>query len=65
MSKEEQVIKAIAKGPGLSPNEYQKLALRTASKEAMKEPVLNGVLGLGGESGECEDMVKKAPLPGA
>lgn len=59
MSKEEQVIKDIAKGPGLSPNEYQKLALRTASEKAMKDPILNGVLGLGGESGECEDLVKK------
>lgn len=25
----------------------------------MKDPILNGVLGLGGESGECEDLVKK------
>lgn len=59
MKKEEQVIKTIAKGPGLSPNEYQKLALRTASEEAMKNPILNGVLGLGGETGECSDLVKK------
>ena len=59
MKKEEQVIKTIAKGPGMSPNEYQKLALRTASKEAMENPTLNGVLGLGGESGECLDLVKK------
>lgn len=59
LKKEEQVIKTIAKGPGLSPNEYQRLALRTASEKAMKDPILNGVLGLGGESGECEDLVKK------
>lgn len=59
MKKEEQVIQTIAKGPGMSPNEYQMLALRTASKEAMENPTLNGVLGLGGESGECLDMVKK------
>ena len=59
MKKEEQVINIIAKGPGMSPNEYQKLALRTASKEAMENPTLNGVLGLGGESGECLDLVKK------
>lgn len=59
LKKEEQVIKTIAKGPGLSPNEYQRLALRTAYEKAMKDPILNGVLGLGGESGECEDLVKK------
>lgn len=53
------VVNTIVKGPGLSPNEYQKLALRTASEKAMKDPILNGVLGLGGESGECEDLVKK------
>ena len=58
-SKEEKVINTIVKGPGMSPNEYQQLALRTASKEAMENPILNGVLGLGGESGECLDLVKK------
>ena len=55
-------------------NEYQKAALRTASVNsnlrvvtALKKHgfsdktvlLLNGVLGLGGESGECEDLVKK------
>ena len=59
MNKEEKVIKTIVEGPGLSPNEYQRLALRTASKESMENPILNGVLGLGGETGECEDMLKK------
>lgn len=59
MKKQDQVLHAIAKGCGMSPNEYQRLALRTASEEAMENPVLNGVLGLGGETGECEDMVKK------
>ena len=40
----------------LTPNEYQKLALRTANSElTKKEQLLNGILGLGGESGECED----------
>ena len=58
-TKNDQAVKTIVKGPGLSPNDYQKLALRTASKETMKDPILNGVLGLGGESGECEDLVKK------
>lgn len=59
MTKEEQVIETIRKGPGMSPNEYQRLALRTASEESMENPTLNGVLGLGGESGECLDLVKK------
>lgn len=37
--------------------EYQLLALRTANKE--KDLVLNGVLGLSGETGEVADIVKK------
>ena len=41
-------------------NEYQKEALRTEQGMNKDLPrVLNGVLGLGGESGECEDIVKK------
>lgn len=43
----------------ITPDEYQKLALRTASEKAMKDPVLNGVMGLSGESGECLEIVKK------
>lgn len=58
-NKEEKVIKTIVKGPGMSPNEYQQLALRTASKESMEKPLLNGLLGLGGETGECQDLYKK------
>ena len=59
MTKKEQVIETIRKGPGMSPNDYQKLALRTASKEAMENPLMNGLLGLGGETGECQDLYKK------
>lgn len=59
MKKEEQVIKTITKGPGMSPNEYQRLALRTASEKSMENPLLNGLLGLGGEAGECQDLYKK------
>ena len=41
-------------------NEYQTEALRTASGMNAQYPmILNGVLGLGGESGECLDIVKK------
>ena len=43
-------------------NEYQKAAMRTASgvTAATKENLLlNGVMGLNGEAGECIDAVKK------
>lgn len=41
-------------------NEYQTETLRTASGMCDNYPmILNGVLGLGGESGECLDIVKK------
>lgn len=41
-------------------NEYQNLALRTVNKELSKKDILiNGVMGLCGESGEAIDIVKK------
>ena len=41
-------------------NEYQRAALRTVSGINKQYPrILNGVLELAGESGECVDMVKK------
>ena len=41
-------------------NEYQKLALRTLNPELSEKDVLiNGVMGLCGESGEAIDIVKK------
>lgn len=41
-------------------NEYQKLALTTLNQELEKKDVLiNGVMGLCGESGEAIDIVKK------
>ena len=40
-------------------NEYQKLALRTASKQSDENTIMNGVLGLNGEAGEVADLVKK------
>ena len=44
----------------MTPNEYQKEALRTASCMNKELPMaLNGVMGLAGESGECVDMMKK------
>lgn len=41
-------------------NEYQKIAMTTLNKELSKQDVLiNGVMGLCGESGEVIDLVKK------
>jgi len=42
-------------------NEYQELALRTASQasQTKEQLILNGVMGLCGEAGECIDIVKK------
>lgn len=41
-------------------NEYQKLALRTMNQHLSKKDILiNGVMGLCGESGEAIDIVKK------
>lgn len=43
-------------------NEYQKEAMRTASGVSVSSNdnlLLNGVMGLNGEAGECIDIVKK------
>lgn len=41
-------------------NEYQALAQRTSNRALdQKGHLLNGVLGLAGEAGECADLVKK------
>jgi len=41
-------------------NEYQKLAQRTANPKLDKEKkLINAALGLGGESGEVQDVIKK------
>lgn len=40
-------------------NEYQKAALRTANHRYAEDLLVNGVMGLCGEAGECIDMVKK------
>lgn len=41
-------------------NEYQELAQRTSNRALdTKGHLLNGVLGLAGEAGECADLVKK------
>ncbi len=43
----------------MSPNEYQKEALRTAGTNNPMDLMVNGVMGLAGESGEAVDLVKK------
>ena len=44
----------------MTPNEYQKLAMTTLNPELTPRDVLiNGVMGLCGESGEAIDIVKK------
>ena len=40
-------------------NEYQKLAMRTTPVTEPDRFILNGVMGLCGEAGECIDIVKK------
>lgn len=42
---------------GITANDYQRAALRTANDDSRK--TLNGVMGLCGEAGECIDIVKK------
>ena len=44
----------------MTANEYQAVALRTANKALTNEELLlDGVLGLAGEAGECVDIMKK------
>ena len=40
-------------------NEYQNLAQRTSGSLVPEQQILNGVMGLNGEAGECIDLVKK------
>ena len=45
-------------------NEYQEKANELISEDGKKNMVLNGVLGLAGEAGECADIVKKHMFQG-
>ena len=45
-------------------NQYQKEAFDLISEDGRKDMVLNGVLGLAGESGECCDIVKQNRFQG-
>ena len=59
-------LKAGISGDGLTANEYQRAALRTAQidKYSKDELLLNGVMGLCGEAGEVIDLVKKWKFQG-
>lgn len=49
----------------MCPNEYQGLAMRTSNRSLTKhEHLMNGVLGLVGESGEIADLMKKSLYQG-
>ena len=49
----------------IAANDYQTAAMRTANKNlSQREMLLNGVLGLSGETGEVADHVKKAYYQG-
>ena len=45
-------------------SEYQRCAMRTASALTVTDLILNGVMGLNGEAGECIDVVKKKMFQG-
>lgn len=49
----------------MTPNEYQAAAQRTSGTDRTRtEHLINGALGLTGESGEVADIVKKAMFQG-
>ena len=59
-------LKSLLNGDGITANDYQRAALRTAQldKFGPDELLLNGVMGLTGEAGECIDLVKKMRFQG-
>lgn len=40
-------------------NEYQELAHKTSANKNQSDCIVNGVMGMNGEAGECIDTVKK------
>lgn len=49
----------------MTPNEYQIAAMRTSGKTILPaDHLINGALGLAGESGEVSDIVKKVMFQG-
>lgn len=59
-------LAAVGRERGITADDYQRAALRTAQADRLSadELLLNGVMGLCGESGECIDLVKKARFQG-
>lgn len=59
-------FKVVATGDGMTANDYQRAAMRTASGMNYENHgmLINGILGLCGESGEVADHVKKASFQG-
>lgn len=59
-------LKAGISGSGLTADDYQRAALRTAQTDKYSEDelLLNGVMGLCGEAGEIIDLVKKWKFQG-
>ena len=45
-------------------DEYQALAQRTSSTKTKPDKLLNGLMGLNGEAGECIDILKKVEFQG-
>ena len=48
----------------MKPNEYQKLCMRTAGDTDNTKLIINGAMGLCGESGEVIDLIKKWAFQG-
>lgn len=48
----------------MNPNEYQKLCMRTAGETDLSKLIVNGAMGLCGESGEVIDLIKKWAFQG-
>lgn len=61
-----ETIKDETKGNrNMTINEYQELAMRTSNQKlSTMEHIINGALGLAGESGEVADLVKKWTMQG-
>lgn len=59
-------LKKVFAEPGITADDYQRAALRTAQTDRYgeEELLLNGVMGLCGEAGEVIDLVKKARFQG-
>lgn len=56
-------LKAALASDGMTANDYQRAALRTAGDDK-NAWLINGVMGLCGEAGECIDIIKKTQFQG-